>query len=44
MPQGSTVQQFWQGCNVYVFTGNPVDTIYRGSGNKWEILYTGLTG
>ena len=44
MPQGSTIQQLGPECNVYVFTGKLVDSIYRGSGNKWEILSTGLTG
>ena len=44
MTQGSTVQQFWPECNVYVFVGKLVDSIYRGPGNKWEILFTGLNG
>ena len=44
MPQGSTVQQFRPECNVYVFAGKLVDSIYRGPGNKWEIIFTGLSG
>ena len=44
MPQGSTVQQFWPECNVYVFAGKLVDSIYRGPGNKCEIIFTGLSG
>ena len=44
MPQGSTVPQLRPECNVYVFTGKLVDSIYRGSGKNWEILFTGLNG
>ena len=44
MPKGSTVHQFWPECNISAFTGKLVDSIYRGPGNKWEILFAGLTG
>ena len=44
MPQGSTVQQFWPECNVYVLATKLVDSIYRGRGNKWEILFIGFNG
>ena len=38
MPQGSTGQQFWRECNVYVFAWKLVDSIYRGPRNKLKIL------
>ena len=44
MPQGSIVKQLWSECNVYFFIGKLIDSIYSSSGNKWEILFTGLAG
>ena len=38
MPQGSTAQQFCPECNIYVFTGKLVDSIYRGPGKNGKFF------